>query len=269
MRNRLLIAVFILFTITSMPANADAQPVTAFFPGERLDYVLKYAGIAAGDSVMRIENAVTKGGKPYYKVISTAESRALIDVFYKVRNKYETHIDPVEGVSLKYVFHQNEGGKKKDRVLIFDQDRHIVTRIVREDGKTQSKVYEILANTQDNLSSMYALRNEELEVGKSVVFRVFEGRKNWELIVDILAEEEIKVKAGTFKTIKVHPKLKYEGLFRRKGELFVWVTADKWHIPVLMKSKVNIGSVIAELKEYTLGGSDGNDGSVNELNPEQ
>ena len=70
--------------------------------------------------------------------------------------------------------------------------------------------------------------------------------------MDVLAEEEIKVRAGTFRTWKIHPKLKYEGLFRRTGELIVWVTRDKYRIPVLMKSKVRIGSIDAELKSYQL-----------------
>jgi hypothetical protein len=233
---------------------AFAGQVTAFSPGERLEYVLKWAGIAAGDSVMEVEKSdQTENGATLFRVISTAKSRSLVDVFYKVRNSYETHIDPVDGLTRKYVFNMHEGGKSMDRVLLFDQKRHIVTRIVRKEGQTQSKIYEIPHDCQDNLSSLYAMRNEDFKVGDSVAISVFEGRKNWELVVDVLAAEEIKVRAGTFRTLKVHPKLKFEGMFRRKGELYVWMTDDKWHIPVLMKSKVKIGSIDAELENYRLG----------------
>jgi len=234
--------------------QAVAGPVTAFYPGERLEYVLKWAGIAAGDSVMEVvEGDPAKEGAALFRIISTAESRALVDVVYKVRNSYETHISPLDGLTRKYIFNMHEGGKRKSRVLLFDQERHIVTRIVREEGQTQSKIYEIPHDCQDNLSSLYAMRNEDFKVGDSVVFSVFEGRKNWELIIDVLASEEIEVKAGTFKTLKVHPKLKFEGMFRRKGELHVWMTDDMWHMPVLMKSEVKIGSIDAELVRYKLG----------------
>lgn len=244
----------LLFTI--LPGNVWAQAVTAFEPGERLEYVLKWAGIAAGDSVMEIVEGDVVDGVPLYRVISTATSRSLVDVFYKVRNRYETHINPVDGFSRKYLFNMREGGKRSKRALIFDQDRHIVTRILRKNNQTQSKVYEILEGTQDNLSALYALRNEALQVGDSVTYRVFESRKNWELIIDVIAAEEIKVKAGRFKVIVVHPKLKFEGIFRRKGELYVYMTDDQWHIPVLMKSKVKIGSIDAELVRFTLGGEE-------------
>jgi hypothetical protein len=247
------ICLFVFLALIGSRDRAVAEKVTAFSPGERLEYVLKWAGIAAGDSVMEVVEGDRVGGVPLFRIISTAESRSLVDVFYKVRNSYETHIHPLDGLTRKYVFNMNEGGKQKSRVLLFDQDRHIVTRIVREKGQTQSKIYEISDACQDNLSSLYALRNEDLKVGDSLALSVFEGKKNWELMVDVLAAEETSVKAGTFATLKVHPKLKFEGMFRRKGELFVWVTDDKWHIPVLMKSQVRIGSIDAELVRYTQG----------------
>jgi hypothetical protein len=233
--------------------RAVADQVTAFSPGERLEYVLKWAGIAAGDSVMEVVEGESVDGVPLYRIVSTAKSRSLVDVFYKVRNSYETHIHPLDGLTRKYVFNMNESGKHKSRVLLFDQDRNFVTRIVREKGQTQSKIYEIAEDCQDNLSSLYALRSKDLKVGDSLALSVFEGKKNWELIVDVLAAEEISVKAGTFTTLKIHPKLKFEGMFRRKGELYVWVTDDRWHMPVLMKSEVRIGSIDAELVRYKLG----------------
>jgi len=240
----------VLFLIT---AQAGAGEVTAFAPGERLEYVLKWAGIAAGDSVMEVVKGDYHDGEALYQVISTARSRSLVDVFYKVRNRYETHIFPRDGLTRKYLFAMNEGGKRKNRLLLFDQDMHQVTRIVQEEEKTQSRVYEIPENCHDNLSSLYAMRNEDFKVGDSLSINVFEGKKTWELVVDVLAEEEIQVKAGKFDTYKIHPKLKFEGIFRRKGDLHVWMTRDPHHIPVLMRSEVRIGSIDAELVRFTLG----------------
>ncbi|MFV2082623.1 MAG: DUF3108 domain-containing protein, partial [bacterium] len=192
--------------------------------------------------------------KEIYRIISTAKSRSLVDIIYKVRNRIESYIDPASGLTLKYVVNSREGGRRKKRVLIFDQNRQLVTRIVREKGKITSDLYEIPEYVHDSLSSFYAIRNEELNVGDRIQFMVFEGRKNWELVVDVLAREEITVRAGTFKTIKIHPLLKYEGIFRRKGELFVWVTDDEMKMPVLMKSKVRVGSIVAELARYSFSG---------------
>ncbi len=240
----------------ALPGNVWAGTVTAFEPGERLEYVLKWAGIASGDSVMEIVEGERVDGVTLYRVINTAKSRSLVDLIYKVRNHYETHIHPDDGLTRKYIFNMKEGGKRENRILLFDQENLSVTRIRRKKGNTQNRDYEIPPQTQDNLSALYALRNESLNVGDSFTSLVFEGRKNWELIIDVIAAEEVKVKAGRFRTVVVHPKLKFEGIFRRKGELHIYMTDDQWHIPVLMKSKVKIGSIDAELVRFTLGGEE-------------
>lgn len=240
--------------------HADPLPVKAFGPGERLVFVLKWAGIPAGDSVISVNGYSPGGGVKLYKVVSTARSRSVVDIFYKVRNRVETYIDPSNGLTRKYVVNSREGGRRKERVLMFDQDRNLVTRLVREKGSTSSMVFRTPPMVHDSLSSFYAIRDQELKVGESVSFNVFEGKKNWELVVDVLAREEITIRAGTFKTIKLHPLLKYEGIFRRKGELYVWVTDDDAKIPVLMKSKVKVGSITAELADYSL--RDGEEGAV-------
>jgi len=240
--------------LTLMPSTGSAREVTAFEPGERLVYVLKLAGIPAGDSVMEVMNGELNG-VPLYRVISTATSRTFVDLLYKVRDHYETYINPVDGLTRKYVFNMREGSKRKNRILLFDQEGLKVTRISGKKGNYQTTVFEIPPCTQDSLSAFYALRNEKLKVGDSLTYRVFDSRKNWELVIDVIAVEEIKVKAGEFRTVVVHPKLKFEGIFRRKGELHVYLTDDKWHIPVLMKSRVKVGTVDAELVSFTLGGT--------------
>ncbi|NOY87614.1 MAG: DUF3108 domain-containing protein [Deltaproteobacteria bacterium] len=251
-----------VLALTSPVPYAHSQ--SAFAPGEKLDFVLKWNGIAAGDSTMSVEKMPPSGGKSLFRIVSTAKSRSLIDIIYPVRNRYESHFDPVSGLPQKYIARMREGGKRSDRVLIFDQKRHIVTRIEKKDGRTKSRIYKILPSTQDTLSSLYVMRNETLRVGDRVGFRVFESRKNYELIVEVLGKEEIKVAAGRFQTLKIHPILKYEGIFRRKGDLFIWITDDSRHIPVLMKSKIAVGSISAELAGYTYG-DEADDSPKNEV----
>jgi hypothetical protein len=50
----------------------------------------------------------------------------------------------------------------------------------------------------------------------------------------------------------VEPILRGPAIFTQKGRLTVWLTNDRYKMPVLMKSKVVIGSVAAVLKEYSL-----------------
>jgi len=62
--------------------------------------------------------------------------------------------------------------------------------------------------------------------------------------------EKIKVASGTYDTFLVEPDLQHiGGVFEKSkdAKLKIWVTADKRRIPVKIKSKVIVGSFVAEL----------------------
>ncbi|MFV2082805.1 MAG: AMIN domain-containing protein, partial [bacterium] len=59
--------------------RAKTGPVEAYGPGEYLEFVLKWAGIVAGDSTMIVENYTGEDEKEIYRIISTAKSRSLVD----------------------------------------------------------------------------------------------------------------------------------------------------------------------------------------------
>jgi hypothetical protein len=50
----------------------------------------------------------------------------------------------------------------------------------------------------------------------------------------------------------VEPFLRGPAIFQQKGRVTVWVTDDQYRIPVLVKSKVVIGSVSGVLTSYKL-----------------
>jgi hypothetical protein len=71
--------------------------------------------------------------------------------------------------------------------------------------------------------------------------------------VKVQGRERVKVPAGTFDCLVVEPMLKAGGLFKHEGRIWVWLTDDTTKLPVLMKTKVIIGTVDAKLKTYRLG----------------
>jgi hypothetical protein len=69
----------------------------------------------------------------------------------------------------------------------------------------------------------------------------------------VLERETISVPAGKFDCLVLEPLLTATGIFKHEGSIKVWVTDDRLHMPVLMKSKVLVGSIHAELEDYRLG----------------
>jgi len=75
--------------------------------------------------------------------------------------------------------------------------------------------------------------------------------KSHELGVKFLGRQELEVEAGTFRTIVVEPLVKEGGLFKSEGRIVIWLSDDELKIPVRVNTKVIIGSIDTELREYS------------------
>jgi hypothetical protein len=241
------------FTAASA-AETTPPPKTSypFESGERLTYNLSWSNIiTAGTAVMEVRKEQKPGYGEVFRFTSTARSVGVVDTFYPVRDRIESVFDPRAEASLSYTLDQSHGKRKKRREYIFDQVGHKVA--FTENGI--KAIFDAPPQVQDALSSLYYVRiSDELIPGRRITVHVFDGGKNWSVEIYVLAKEKIKTPAGTFDTIKVRTYPKYEGIFMHTGEIYIWFTDDARRIPVLMKSTITIGSIMATLTKLETGG---------------
>jgi hypothetical protein len=76
-----------------------------------------------------------------------------------------------------------------------------------------------------------------------------------DIVVKVIGKEKVTVPAGTFDCFVIEPIMEAGGLFKNSGKLTIWITDDNRRIPVLMKSKIPVGSIDAVLQEFRPGGS--------------
>ncbi len=216
----------------------------AFGLGEKLVFEISYGPINAGTAVMEISQIVQLQGRDCYHIISTARSNKFFSSFFKVEDRAETFVDTGGLFPWRFEKHLREGKYKADRFANFDQVNHTVT--------TDRGEMEIPPYVQDVLSTLYYIRTQDIVVGQSLYVDNHSGKKIYPLEVKVHRRERVKVPAGSFDCFVVQPILKAGGVFKHEGKLTVWLTADEQKMPVLMKSKVLIGSIDAELKSYKL-----------------
>ena len=103
-------------------------------------------------------------------------------------------------------------------------------------------------DVMDMISGFYYLRNQRLEVGKSVVLHLFDSSKYTETTVEVLRKEHLRLPGfREADTLVVHPILKTDGFFHSSGEIFVWLTDDEKKVPVKVEAEIPLGKVTAEL----------------------
>ena len=110
--------------------------------------------------------------------------------------------------------------------------------------------------TFDPLSVFYSFRLHDLEKYKEFETPVTDGKKCVMGTVRVIKREKIKVEGTYYDTYLVEPDIKdLRGVFQKSKDasLKIWVTADKHCIPVRIKSKVIVGSFVADLVSFEPG----------------
>lgn len=214
----------------------------AFEVPERLEYALKWTGLTAGFASLE----TTKEPNGNLKIVSIANSADWVSVFYPVEDRVTSIIESNSAFrSLNYRVLLREGRHRRNKEFIFN---HSSKKVVLKDYlSNEESEFPMLNGIFDPLSAFYAVRRMNLIVGKSVFVPVFDSKKVWDVEVQVLKKEKIETALGVFDTILIRPIMKSEGIFSKKGELLIWLTDDDKKIPVLLKSKVAVGSINAEL----------------------
>jgi hypothetical protein len=213
----------------------------AFQVGELLVFDVAYGFVVAGTAVMAVPDTQWIYNRPCFRVVTEARSSKFFSSIFEVKDRVISYID-MEGLfPWRFEKHLREGKYRSDKIVLYDQINHLAV-----DGKDTVSVPPFI---QGILSSFYFVRTLDLKVGKFVDIDNYGDGKIYPLRVLVHKKETIEVPAGTFQCIVVEPIMRVEGIFKQKGRLMIWLTDDERKLPVLMRSKVLIGSIDARLRK--------------------
>ena len=213
-----------------------------FGVGESLRFSVQYGVIHAGTAWLEVPAMRDVNGHESYVLVARAESNGFFSAFYKVRNRIESVWDKQGRFSWHYSEDRHEGHFKVKESIDFDPANH-------EARYRNGQVFTIPNACQDALSSFYFTRYQALPLGGSIQFDYHASHKSAPMEVKVLGRQSVKTPAGRFNCVVVEPVLKAGGIFKNNGRLVIWLTDDERRMPVLMKSKVMIGSISVVLQE--------------------
>jgi LysM repeat protein len=235
------------------PATEEVKPVfsyrtipnKAFGVGERLVFAVKYFNVTAGYGILDVKGIEDLNGRKAYHIEATARTAPFFETFYRVKDVLTSYMDMYGLFSLKYSKHLEEGGYRNDTYMVFNHEAGFAQ-------KNNGEKCDIKPFAQDVLSEFYYFRSIFKGDDETKIDVASDECKSYQIVVKKVRYERIKTDAGEFDCVIVQPFLKFEGVWKQKGDVLIWLTNDKNLMPVLVRGQISIGTVDAELQSATV-----------------
>ena len=236
--------------IESKSRITPPPPSYAFPNGQVLSYDVEWRLLTAGIATLHLESAGNEG-----RVTATADSAGAFSVLYPVHDRFEALLDPRTFCSARITKHTEEGFRRVDTNLVIDYQRKkaIFDEKNLKNNSTKHAENDVPECVSDVISAIFYAGTVQAEPGGQFSFPLNDGGKTVDVLVHVEAREELKVPAGTYKTIRMQPEV-LSGPLKGKGKVWVWYSEDTNRIPVQMRAKMFWGTLNFKLQRIEQAG---------------
>jgi hypothetical protein len=230
------------------PAASAVQPppATYKFPlNQTLTYSADWRLLNAGTATVRIEPAGRE-----YRILTTADASAWVGALYHVHDTVESFFDPSTFCSRSVTKHTEEGRRRLDTNIVFDYSRKksVLSETNLRDKKAKREENDIPACVTDVVSSTFYISSLPLAPNGEYKFPLNDGGKTADVQIAVEGKEDLKVPAGTYKTIRVRV-MSNTGKLKEKGQIWIWFSDDGQRLPVQMKARMFWGTLLFRLQK--------------------
>ncbi len=237
-------------------AFAADDPNPLWFPvGEELIYRLYWGVVPVGYSTATTK-WIVEDGRKLISIAFRSKSNDVLSKIWPVDDLHEAVVDPVTFLPVRFTKRLSEGRYRADEVTVFDHKRKVARWMSRKSGNRQD--FPIESDTRDVISFMYFMRSKQIEPGTTSQYRVMADDKVYELHVKAAKKvEKFRVSDfGWVPCLELEPEAKFQGLFVRKGRMWLWVSRDRRRLLTKIAAKLPIASVKVLLAEVHGPGDD-------------
>ncbi|WP_097133772.1 DUF3108 domain-containing protein [Pedobacter xixiisoli] len=245
MRRLMLMFFFIAICKFGFAQELPIKKEAAFKEGEQLTYKLKYGFITAAEATIKVEATDMKfDGKPTFKLVVDARTSGTFDVFYKIRDHYDSYIDKTELTPYFYQEDVREAKYRRQDKARFYQDGK---KVVANKGTFTTPT----TQTFDLVSAYYFARSldmTKIKINDTFKLNYFLSDEISALEIQYIGKETIKTKLGSINCLKFSPSIKPGRIFKKDSKLYLWITDDGNRVPVKAQVEILVGSVTLEIK---------------------
>jgi len=245
MRRSFLLIIFLITVFKAVAQELPLKKEPVFQAGEVLEYKLKYGFITAAEATIKVLNSDLKfDNKPTFNLVVDARTSGTFDIFYKIRDHYDSYID--KDTLTPYFYQENvrEASYKRQDKARFTQS---AKKVVSNRGTFTAPTDQ----TFDLVSAYYFSRSldiSKMKPGDLFKLNYFLGDNIHQLEIRYVGRETVKSKLGNIRCLKFSPSIEPGRIFRKDSNLYLWITDDGNRVPVKAQVEILVGAVTMEIK---------------------
>ncbi|WNJ20694.1 DUF3108 domain-containing protein [Pontibacter sp. G13] len=224
----------------------------AFGQGEFLKYRIHYGLITAGFGELYVSDTLFDiRDKSCMHLVAKGYTNGSFDLFYKLRDQYESYMDTETLLAQRFNRSIQEGKYESYTETHFDHSQQKATYIARDKQET---TYDVPPGIQDVISAFYFARAtynpKDMVPGDLISLRNFLDRKTFNLWARLEAREVIKVGKHKYQALRFDLLIEEAGLITDGSKIKFWISDDQNRIPLRIQSDLAIGNLKADLIEW-------------------
>ncbi len=266
-----------------IPLKTDFKGSLPIPVGERLEYEVRYSrfpiyatvGIVTFEYLGPWQAATTGDNGPeppiegwnveyrpssddrLLRLRATAVSKGILIAILgiDVKDRFESLVEADDFTARINLTEVKEGKKHTIETVTYGVDEPVVryrtTDLVNPQNPPKIKEVPHKDGMMSLLSAFYFVRFQKYKEGQMIRFPVSSDQENYVFDIVVARKEKLKTDCGNVKTVVIEPKLFGPGkFFNRTGEMKMWMTNNKLHIPLRLVAKTSAGTITAKLINF-------------------
>jgi len=225
----------------AVPAKPVAAPVP-FRAGEDLQYrvlLSKYAVNAA-----KIETTVVEQrdfyGRPAWHFRASAHTMDTTRALFAIDDEFDSYTSAANLFSLQFEMYLHEQGKAQTNLYRMTGDG--------DPAPADATAVRVALGTRDAIGLLYNLRAADWQRTPELRVALFDGRRLYDVVARVdTPQGNVTVPAGNFQAFRVSIQVFDHGKELTDTKLWLWITKDAAHTPVLVEAEIPFGTARVEL----------------------
>ena len=249
MLQRLLIAIIVLVS------SAHASVYNAFQDGESFRYKVSWGIFANAGEIKVSARREIQHDQPVFRITMVTSTRGVVRGLYTYDDTAEALIDGESGRLITATEKVDNGEQSINATTTFDYGSRLA---LHRDAARPGRNVDIPipdGDPIDLLSALIGARFWKASPGDKRAALIFAGRDVYPINIYADRIESISYKNKTLDALLLLPRMDSaapRGIFKKGGEIRVWMARDEAQLPVKMQLKLKIGTAQLTLVEHTV-----------------